>query len=50
MIGMALPAPWLFVYPAFLWIDAYEQKNSRRTYFKAGKNAAGKSIGALITF
>jgi hypothetical protein len=47
IIGMALTA--LVLYPAFLWIDSMSEKLTKN-YFKAGKNAAGKSIGVFITF
>jgi hypothetical protein len=47
MIGMFLTVAVL--YPAFLWIDDIAEKIAKN-FFKAGKNAAGKIIGALITF
>lgn len=47
MIGMFLTVAVL--YPAFMWIDDWGEKITKN-FFKAGKNAAGKTIGVLITF
>jgi hypothetical protein len=47
LIGMLLTA--IVLYPAFMWIDDLSEKLTKN-YFKAGKNAAGKTIGVLITF
>ncbi len=47
LIGMLLTA--FVLYPAFMWIDDLSEKLTK-SYFKAGKNAAGKTIGVLITF
>lgn len=46
-IGMFLTVAVL--YPAFIWIDDIAEKVAKN-FFKAGKNAAGKIIGVLITF
>jgi multidrug efflux pump subunit AcrB len=37
------------LYPAFMWIDDLTEKITK-SYFKAGKNAAGKTIGVVLTF
>lgn len=47
LIGMLLTA--FVLYPAFMWIDDLSEKLTK-SYFKAGKNAAGKTIGVLVTF
>jgi hypothetical protein len=47
LLGMLLTV--IVLYPAFMWIDDLCEKFTKR-YFKAGKNAAGKVIGVLITF
>lgn len=47
LIGMFLTVAVL--YPAFVWIDDLGEKITKN-FFKAGKNAAGKIIGVLITF
>lgn len=46
-IGMILTV--CVLYPAFVWLDDLSEKITKR-YFKAGKNAAGKTIGVFITF
>lgn len=47
LIGMFLTVAVL--YPAFIWLDDLAEKIAKH-FFKAGKNAAGKTIGVLITF
>lgn len=47
LVGMLLTA--IVLYPAFMWIDDLSEKLTK-SYFKAGKNAAGKTIGVIITF
>jgi hypothetical protein len=46
-IGMFLTVAVL--YPAFMWIGDFGEKVTKN-FFKAGKNAAGKTIGVLVTF
>jgi hypothetical protein len=47
LIGMLLTA--LVLYPAFKSINNLSEKLTKH-YFNAGKNAAGKTIGVIITF
>jgi hypothetical protein len=47
LLGMFLTVAVL--YPAFMWIDDLAEKIAKN-FFKAGKNAAGKTIGVLIAF
>jgi hypothetical protein len=47
LIGMLLTA--FVLYPAFRWIDDLSEKLTKK-YFKAGKNAAGKTFGVILTF
>ena len=47
LLGMLLVA--IVLYPAFMWIDDLSEKLTKN-YFKAGKNAAGKILGTLLTF
>jgi hypothetical protein len=47
LIGMLLTV--CVLYPAFMWIDDLTEKITKR-YFKVGKNAAGKTIGVIVTF
>jgi hypothetical protein len=46
-IGMVLTV--VVLYPTFMWLDDLTEKITKR-YFKAGKSAAGKTLGVIITF